>query len=69
MVLLLFFSFEGIGLEIFQVTISEVQYRDASKKLAALLADPDVEVSTPTNHLIIYIFCFMCEQFVVSPII
>ncbi|XP_061359270.1 DNA polymerase epsilon catalytic subunit A-like [Gastrolobium bilobum] len=28
---------------LYEVTINEVQYREASKKLAALLADPDVE--------------------------
>lgn len=56
-----FFSFEGtnIALQILQVTINEVQFREASKKLEALLADPDVEVSTiikyqPSNYYFLF---------------
>ncbi|RDX72004.1 DNA polymerase epsilon catalytic subunit A, partial [Mucuna pruriens] len=35
---------------LYEVSINEIQYGEASKKLAALLADPDVEVSILINH-------------------
>jgi len=47
---LLTFSFNiSITLKNLQVSINEIQYREVSKKLATLLADPDVEVSILTN--------------------
>lgn len=42
--LIFLFKWGNITLEILQVSINEIQYGEASQKLAALLADPDVEV-------------------------
>lgn len=51
--LIFLFKWGNITLEILQVSINEIQYGEASQKLAALLADPDVEVSILINNLTI----------------
>lgn len=42
-----------------KVTIDEDQFRIESKKLASLLADPEIEVRIPM-HVISTIFIFCC---------
>ncbi|KAG2397467.1 DNA polymerase epsilon catalytic subunit [Vigna angularis] len=41
-----------LNYNLYEVSISEIQYGEVSKKLATLLADPDIEVSIRTNHLV-----------------
>lgn len=50
--------------KILQVSINEIEYGEVSKKLATLLADPDIEVSILTNHLVCVCVCSMSEDHV-----